>query len=436
MTIGRVCPKCHYQRKPDDDVSCPEYECPRCGIIYDKFMPPETPPAPHTDGNSTRAAKASSPYPKNSKAFSISGKRIASIALMLIAGFTLYTVFKTSSGSTSDLAGTYTGEAFKDGGRLFVEFDIDKKLRVTRILTKEVQEFGPDGIYELEETILWQYPDISEIRLDFDDDENHSLMFKKTEDECKMEMNDANKGFRVNSTFNIPDSEQSLPEMELKNLPTDESVFYIQFSHHLFNAREIDILREDVRLPERFTFEQIGNYCPVTRTKSDISPLIAHTVQTIYTINVNECKFRLGYSDFRPELKFAVRMENFNPYSQSLPIVDREKINDVLFYTDTNDSPLTLKIPDYRLFSRISLNAKGYGRFGNPYNTETHSLPVSKVGTDLTEEDITNSQDEWETIFIKSDPRYKDGTFKAVQQQRQKAASREMEKMNLAGPEQ
>ncbi len=32
-----TCKKCGYDRKPED--TAPEYECPKCGIIYDKYNP-------------------------------------------------------------------------------------------------------------------------------------------------------------------------------------------------------------------------------------------------------------------------------------------------------------------------------------------------------------------------------------------------------------
>ena len=35
MSMGKVCGKCGYERRPND--ICPDYECPRCGIIYAKF---------------------------------------------------------------------------------------------------------------------------------------------------------------------------------------------------------------------------------------------------------------------------------------------------------------------------------------------------------------------------------------------------------------
>ena len=34
----RVCPKCNYQRTPNDDKVVPENECPKCGVIYEKVV--------------------------------------------------------------------------------------------------------------------------------------------------------------------------------------------------------------------------------------------------------------------------------------------------------------------------------------------------------------------------------------------------------------
>jgi len=32
-----ICPKCHHQRMPSDDPLIPDYQCPACGVIYDKI---------------------------------------------------------------------------------------------------------------------------------------------------------------------------------------------------------------------------------------------------------------------------------------------------------------------------------------------------------------------------------------------------------------
>lgn len=43
---GRICPQCGYERQAKDDF-VPDYECPRCGIIYAKYVPPQSEsPAP------------------------------------------------------------------------------------------------------------------------------------------------------------------------------------------------------------------------------------------------------------------------------------------------------------------------------------------------------------------------------------------------------
>lgn len=42
-----TCPKCGYQRTPND-INIPATECPRCGVIYAKAQPPAPRPAPRT----------------------------------------------------------------------------------------------------------------------------------------------------------------------------------------------------------------------------------------------------------------------------------------------------------------------------------------------------------------------------------------------------
>ena len=41
---GRICPQCGYERQAKD--LAPDYECPRCGIIYHKYRAPEPKPPP------------------------------------------------------------------------------------------------------------------------------------------------------------------------------------------------------------------------------------------------------------------------------------------------------------------------------------------------------------------------------------------------------
>lgn len=43
-----ICPKCGYQRQPNDDEYYSKLECPKCGLIYSKFVPPPPPEPEHT----------------------------------------------------------------------------------------------------------------------------------------------------------------------------------------------------------------------------------------------------------------------------------------------------------------------------------------------------------------------------------------------------
>jgi len=33
-----TCPKCNYERQPKDEDFTPKTECPKCGVIYEKFL--------------------------------------------------------------------------------------------------------------------------------------------------------------------------------------------------------------------------------------------------------------------------------------------------------------------------------------------------------------------------------------------------------------
>jgi hypothetical protein len=46
--MNRVCPKCAYRREPGD--LAPEYECPRCGVVYEKYRVTTDPPESDANG--------------------------------------------------------------------------------------------------------------------------------------------------------------------------------------------------------------------------------------------------------------------------------------------------------------------------------------------------------------------------------------------------
>ncbi len=57
---GRICPQCGYGRQPKD--LAPDYECPRCGIIYAKYVAPKPPVSPGEEHPpSPTAGKGKSP---------------------------------------------------------------------------------------------------------------------------------------------------------------------------------------------------------------------------------------------------------------------------------------------------------------------------------------------------------------------------------------
>lgn len=72
MTQGRACPKCHYDRHQVDHA--PAWQCPRCGIVYDKFAGDR--PAQGRLGDAPRVGK---PWVRRFKTL-----RIALLTLILI----------------------------------------------------------------------------------------------------------------------------------------------------------------------------------------------------------------------------------------------------------------------------------------------------------------------------------------------------------------
>lgn len=61
--VGKVCPKCHYARKPTD--TAPDWQCPACGIAYIKVEPSAAKPdvAPSAPTHSAPTAEGSSDSP-------------------------------------------------------------------------------------------------------------------------------------------------------------------------------------------------------------------------------------------------------------------------------------------------------------------------------------------------------------------------------------
>jgi len=96
MTTGRICSKCHYQRKPSDDDFCPEYECPKCGVMYAKVGESK-----QKAESALEAPEKANDGPKNRFRFSGNRQVATMAALILIAGsVSCYFVFF----STTDLS--------------------------------------------------------------------------------------------------------------------------------------------------------------------------------------------------------------------------------------------------------------------------------------------------------------------------------------------
>lgn len=113
-----ICPKCDYERRPEDDGFTPEGECPKCGLIYEKFRPaafsvyrePASPP---------RQAKAHGP-----KVF----KALLLVGLALISWY----------------GWQHYPKILKKTGAIFAKSDFVAIPKVKGAQPNEVIVFGPD----------------------------------------------------------------------------------------------------------------------------------------------------------------------------------------------------------------------------------------------------------------------------------------------------
>ena len=81
------CPKCSYERKPTDQA--PEYECPNCGIIYNKYRPPSTTaPISTSPRKTTSSVEDSEPHETASKRFNVPPWAIPIFIGLVIGYFT------------------------------------------------------------------------------------------------------------------------------------------------------------------------------------------------------------------------------------------------------------------------------------------------------------------------------------------------------------
>jgi hypothetical protein len=92
-----ICPKCTYQRKPTD--TAPEYECPKCGVVYAKVKPRLEPgPSSKIDSQNTEPSQLESRLPELSASEDLSPKvrwidsrqnkvLLASVAASFVVGY-------------------------------------------------------------------------------------------------------------------------------------------------------------------------------------------------------------------------------------------------------------------------------------------------------------------------------------------------------------
>ena len=90
----RGCPRCQYVRQASD--TAPEWQCPRCGVAYDKVQPGATAPPPSTRKASAgkaaqRSAQAQSPQPPGRASVSSTPERpwaliVFTVGMVLLLG--------------------------------------------------------------------------------------------------------------------------------------------------------------------------------------------------------------------------------------------------------------------------------------------------------------------------------------------------------------
>lgn len=93
-----VCPKCGYQRQPGDKG--PEYECPRCGVIYDKYRSTQTRP--------TEVAPRKEVSNRTGKTWLLRAKTAIPIALVLVVILVVWGIMGRSGPDGSDHASPVT----------------------------------------------------------------------------------------------------------------------------------------------------------------------------------------------------------------------------------------------------------------------------------------------------------------------------------------
>lgn len=448
MTTGKICPNCQYQRKPGDDDFTPEYECPKCGIIYAKSTIPKEVEEAAADNNTDNTVAADMPENGTVDKTILSGK----IKLAYAAGILfilIFSIYFFSGQSSSPISGTYTGEIVTDKNvRVSVEFDVNGQQRITRIFKRRTSELHSRGSFNIEETFLWKYPDISEVTYKkeaMDDPENHTgYTLQKNGKSISVKMDDPFNNFHVDTTIKISDPEEAPIKNEIKKFRIGKNLFSIRFSHYIFKSRKVHIKREHTEIPEQIDYSKLQLYCsPARRDLNEIVINARHQASRYRSLPValpysyklsddfNQCLFCLG-DHVRPAVGFKIMQGDVHDNLQRL-YDGKIKHEDIYFDVDMTDSMLTLEIPKCRLYTAISINENGYGVFGS--GDPAGNIPVSKIGMEVSEGVLNNSEEEWHTVFIKTDPRYKNGAFESARKRQEEALRESREKMKTSGAE-
>ncbi len=158
MPANRVCPKCNYQRKPTDDKSVSENECPNCGIIYGKFTKIQSQAKSETlDNNESKQTNVQRPRTGIKKPILIYGGVGILIAIILFVIF----IQPENSPPATDMAkafdikipGEYIGEFVKDGRVSTIAFEIDEAYRIRQLAVTD------NRFKNYQKEVEWRFPD-------------------------------------------------------------------------------------------------------------------------------------------------------------------------------------------------------------------------------------------------------------------------------------
>ena len=446
MISGKICPKCHYKRTLSDDDVYPEYECPNCRIIYNKFI----------QSNSEKKIPAILNKGNQKQFFFQKHKVLCGIGVIaLVLFFTLFyynapqTVQSIVETFDTEIPGTYLGEFQKNGNVSTIEFEVDESFCISRL----EYTYIPNIIYRKE--VKWKFPEyLKAISYNFDTDgkgnQLHTFHAKRqlVREGKTLTIENFNNG-KTEGPYTLH-SEQLVSDLSCRFIlrPTiDKQSLYTHFNleipaigkvscpsnySHFFSATE-DTFNNNCSSDIKFLIGTGGIFID----SSYVNQGHADNVAVAWKKNTL-CRFPCGNSLMPWNVIF--RLKNFKGIDpDTLNFRGRSKYifeaqpEIMLEFTESYLDPID-----------IWINKDGYGQAR--IEGKTMHFSIRKKG--LLKRDEPLSQLDWRAMYLyfhnlangrKSvnnvDPRHKNGTYEAVKKQYQKALSTLKEQEKLAGPE-